>query len=55
VRRRDFIKVIASLSVASARTARAQPTEKMRRIGILMAHREDDPEFQEYLGAFRQV
>jgi putative ABC transport system substrate-binding protein len=26
----------------------------MRRIGILMAHREDDPEFQEYLGAFRQ-
>jgi putative tryptophan/tyrosine transport system substrate-binding protein len=54
VRRRDFVKAIASLSVASAQTARAQPTEKMRRIGVLMAHREDDPEFQEYLGAFRQ-
>jgi putative tryptophan/tyrosine transport system substrate-binding protein len=54
VRRRDFITVIASLSIASARTARAQPTEKMRRISVLMAHREDDPEFQEYLGAFRQ-
>jgi putative ABC transport system substrate-binding protein len=54
MRRRDFVKVIASLSVASTRTAGAQPAEKTRRIGVLMAHREDDPEFQEYLGAFRQ-
>jgi putative ABC transport system substrate-binding protein len=54
VRRRDLIKIIASLSVGSARTARAQSTENVRRIGILMAHREDDPEFQEYLSAFRQ-
>jgi putative tryptophan/tyrosine transport system substrate-binding protein len=54
VRRRDFVKAIASLSVVSARTALAQPTEKMRRIGVLMAHKEDDPEFLEYLNAFRQ-
>jgi putative ABC transport system substrate-binding protein len=40
--------------MASARTVRAQPAEKLRRIGVLMAHREDDPEFQEYLSAFRQ-
>ena len=40
--------------MAQAATVRAQPIEKTRRIGVLMAHREDDPEFQEYLSAFRQ-
>jgi putative ABC transport system substrate-binding protein len=54
VRRRDFVKTIVVLSVAQAATVRAQPIEKTRRIGVLMAHREDDPEFQEYLSAFRQ-
>ncbi|HEV8467051.1 MAG TPA: ABC transporter substrate-binding protein [Pseudolabrys sp.] len=34
--------------------ARAQQREKVRRIGVLMAHREGDPEFQDYLSAFRQ-
>jgi putative ABC transport system substrate-binding protein len=54
VRRRDFVKVIASLSVALNRAARAQQGERVRRIGVLMAHREADPEFGKYLGAFRQ-
>ena len=54
MRRRDFVKTIVVLSVAQAATVRAQPIEKTRRIGVLMAHREDDPEFQEYLSAFRQ-
>jgi hypothetical protein len=26
----------------------------MRRVGVLMAHLESDPEFQDYLGAFRE-
>jgi putative ABC transport system substrate-binding protein len=30
-----------------------QQSERMRRIGVLMAHAESDPEFQAYLGAFR--
>jgi putative tryptophan/tyrosine transport system substrate-binding protein len=35
-------------------SARAQQTERMRRIGVLMAHTENDPEFKDYLDAFRQ-
>jgi putative ABC transport system substrate-binding protein len=34
--------------------ARAQQTERMRRIGVLMAHAENDPEFQTYMAAFRE-
>ena len=33
--------------------ARAQQNERTRRIGVLMAHAETDPEFQDYLAAFR--
>ena len=55
VRRRDFIKGIPGSSIAWALAARAQQAEKVRRIGVLMAHREDDTEFQEYLVVFRQT
>ena len=34
--------------------ARAQQPNRMRRIGLLMVHRESDPEFKNYLNAFRQ-
>jgi putative ABC transport system substrate-binding protein len=34
--------------------ARAQQTERMRRIGVLMAHAEGDPEFEAYVAAFRE-
>jgi putative ABC transport system substrate-binding protein len=34
--------------------ARAQQSDRLRRIGVLMAHKEGDPEFQDYLDAFRQ-
>jgi putative ABC transport system substrate-binding protein len=34
--------------------ASAQRPEKFRRIGVLMAHKENDPEFQDYLKAFRE-
>src|SRR5690242_17072744 len=53
MRRREFISLVFG-STLMGPLARAQPTEKIRRIGVLMAHREDDPEFQEYLSAFRQ-
>lgn len=32
----------------------AQQRERVRLIGVLMAHRESDPEFQDYLTAFRE-
>jgi putative ABC transport system substrate-binding protein len=54
MRRRDFIKGIAGSAAARPFAAYAQQPEKVRRIGVLMAHRESDPEFQDYLGAFRQ-
>jgi putative tryptophan/tyrosine transport system substrate-binding protein len=33
---------------------RAQQADRLRRIGVLMAHPESDPEYQSYLSAFRQ-
>jgi putative ABC transport system substrate-binding protein len=54
VRRRDFIKGIAGSAAVRPFAAYAQHPEKVRHIGVLMAHRESDPEFQDYLGAFRQ-
>jgi putative tryptophan/tyrosine transport system substrate-binding protein len=51
MKRRQFIAFIASAAAALSQSARAQ--QRMRRIGVLMAHLESDPEFQDYLGAFR--
>jgi ABC-type uncharacterized transport system substrate-binding protein len=54
MRRRDIIKVIGSGTVAWPLAARAQQSGRMRRIGVLMAHAESDPEFHAYLAAFRE-
>jgi len=50
MRRRSFIQGIAAFTVA----ARAQPADRMRRVGLLMGYREDDAEGQANLAAFRQ-
>ena len=54
VRRRDFIKVICVSATAWPLAARAQQPERMRRIGVLMAYAESDPEGQALIAAFRE-
>jgi putative tryptophan/tyrosine transport system substrate-binding protein len=53
MRRRDFITLVGSAALVPL-TARAQQTEGMRRIGVLMAISADDPEGQVRVTAFRQ-
>ena len=54
MRRRDFIKVITSSAVAWPLAARAQQTERMRLVGVLMGPAESDPQGQSEMTAFRQ-
>ena len=53
MRRREFIAGLGGAAVWPL-TARAQQSERVRRVAVLMAHKEDDPEYQKYMGAFRQ-
>jgi putative tryptophan/tyrosine transport system substrate-binding protein len=55
VRRRDFIKVIAGSAVTWPLAARAQQAERVRRIGVLLNATADNPDFQVWVGAFRQA
>jgi putative tryptophan/tyrosine transport system substrate-binding protein len=54
VRRREFIYYFVSAVAASPLGARAQPPERMRRIGVLSAIAPDDPEAESRNAAFFQ-
>ena len=51
--RREFIALLGTLLIQPVAT-RAEQTGRMRRIGVLMAHPESDPEFQKYAETYRE-
>ncbi|MGA7678772.1 MAG: ABC transporter substrate-binding protein, partial [Pseudolabrys sp.] len=53
MRRREFITLIGSAAVVPL-VARAQPSESMRRVGVLMSTAADDREGPARIAAFRQ-
>src|SRR3954471_12492672 len=53
MRRREFITLLGGAAVWPF-SARAQQSERMRRIGVLLPAAADDPEFQARVGAFLQ-
>jgi putative ABC transport system substrate-binding protein len=54
MQRREFIMLLGGAAVAWPLAASAQQAERMRRIGVLMAYAESDPEAQAFVVAFRE-
>ena len=53
MRRREFITLLGGVAAAWPGVVGAQQLGRMRRIGVLMAHPENDAEFKDYVTAFR--
>jgi putative tryptophan/tyrosine transport system substrate-binding protein len=54
MRRREFVTLIGGMAATWPLAARAQQSERMRRIGIILPATADDATFQVWVGAFLQ-
>jgi len=54
MRRREFITILSGAAAMWPLPARAQQSDRVRRIGVLIASTADDPEWQARLAAFQQ-
>jgi putative tryptophan/tyrosine transport system substrate-binding protein len=55
VKRREFMALIGSAAAAWPLATRAQPSDQVRRIGVLMGYAESDSDARAWYAAFREV